>query len=62
MAQTEEIRLRHMLDAARKAIAFVQGRSRADFDSDEMLALALVRLAKVLGEATLKARILRAKV
>jgi uncharacterized protein with HEPN domain len=51
MAQTEEIRLRHMLDAARKAISFVQGRSRADLDSDEMLALAVVRLIEVLGEA-----------
>jgi uncharacterized protein with HEPN domain len=51
MARTEEIRLRHMLDAARKAISFVQGRSRADLDSDETLALALVRLVGVLGEA-----------
>ena len=51
MSQTEEIRLRHMLDSARKAISFVQGRSRADLDSDEMLALAVVRLVEVLGEA-----------
>jgi uncharacterized protein with HEPN domain len=51
MLQTDVIRLRHMLDAARKAIAFAQGRSRDDLGSDEMLALALVRLLEILGEA-----------
>src|SRR5215510_1651625 len=51
MTQAEEIRLRHTLEAARKAISFVHGRSRADSDTDEMLALALVRLVEVLGEA-----------
>jgi hypothetical protein len=39
------VRLRHMLDAARQAIAFAQGRSRADLDQDLQLALALTRLA-----------------
>jgi len=51
MSQTDEIRLCHMLNAARKAISFVQGRSRAELESDEMLALALDRLVEVLGEA-----------
>jgi uncharacterized protein with HEPN domain len=51
MSQTEEIRLRHMLDAARRAVSFVQGRARPDLDSDQMLALALVRLLEILGEA-----------
>jgi uncharacterized protein with HEPN domain len=45
------IRLRHMLDAARKARQFVQDRTRADLDSDEMFALALVRLLEIIGEA-----------
>ncbi len=40
-----------MLDAARKAVAFTQGRGRADLDTDEMLALALVRLLEIIGEA-----------
>ena len=44
-------RLRHMLDAARKAAQFVQGKTRADLDRDEMLMLALVRLLEVIGEA-----------
>jgi len=36
-------RLRHVLDAATEAVAFVSGRVRADLDQDRMLALALVR-------------------
>ena len=45
------VRLRHMLDAARKAVAFSEGRTRNDLDSDEMLSLALVRLLEIIGEA-----------
>ena len=45
------VRLRHMLDYARKAVAFSQGRSRVDLDDDELLALALARLLEVIGEA-----------
>jgi uncharacterized protein with HEPN domain len=40
-----------MLDAAREAGALVAGRSRADYDSDRTLRLALVRLLEVVGEA-----------
>jgi len=47
----DAVRLRHMQDAANKALAFAQGRMRADLDSDEMFALALVRLLEVIGEA-----------
>lgn len=45
------VRLRHMLDAARKAVQFVHRRSRKDLDEDEILSLALVRLLEVVGEA-----------
>lgn len=44
-------RLRHMVDAAQKAEAFIKGKRRGDLDHDEQLALALVRLLEVLGEA-----------
>ncbi len=37
------VRLRHMLDFARKAVAHCQGRTRRDLDDDELLALALPR-------------------
>jgi uncharacterized protein with HEPN domain len=46
-----DVRLRHMLDGAREAVALVQGKSRPDLDTDRMLNLALVRLLEVIGEA-----------
>jgi uncharacterized protein with HEPN domain len=51
MPKDDRILLRHMLDAARKASDFIKGRSRADLDCDEMLALAIIRLLEVIGEA-----------
>ena len=47
----EEARLGHMLDAATEAVQFVKGKRRADLDTDHQLALALVRLLEILGEA-----------
>ena len=47
----ESVRLRHMLDAARQAVAFVVGRERADLDKDLQLTLALTRLIEIIGEA-----------
>lgn len=40
-----------MLDAALKAVHYVQGRSRDDLDTDELLALGVVRLLEIIGEA-----------
>lgn len=51
MAGTDHERLTDMLSAARKAVAFVEARSRAELDTDEMLALALARLLEIIGEA-----------
>jgi len=45
------VRLRHMLDAARKAVELTENSERVDLDKDEKLALALLRLLEVLGEA-----------
>jgi uncharacterized protein with HEPN domain len=47
----DKVRLGHMLDAARQAIAFVQGRVRSDLDRDLQLALALTRIVEIIGEA-----------
>lgn len=44
-------RLRHMLDAADKVQQFLDGQERADLETDEMLALATVRLLEIMGEA-----------
>jgi uncharacterized protein with HEPN domain len=46
------IRLRHMLDAGRKAIRLAEGQDRSVLDDeDDPLADALVRLVSVIGEA-----------
>lgn len=44
-------RLRHMLDHAREAVAFANGRSLDDMLTDRQLELILVRLVEVIGEA-----------
>jgi uncharacterized protein with HEPN domain len=46
-----DVRLRHMLDAAREAVQMAQGRTRADLDVDRPLNLSLVRLLEIVGEA-----------
>jgi len=46
------IRVRHMLDFARKAVQFNKGKSRADLDSNEMLAMATIHLIELIGEAS----------
>jgi uncharacterized protein with HEPN domain len=51
MRKEDEIRLRHMLDAAREALGFVQDRNRADLNSDRQLVLALVKVIEIIGEA-----------
>ena len=52
MSKTEDIiRLRHMLDAARKAVEFTKECKRADLDRDDKLSLSVVRLLEILGEA-----------
>jgi len=52
MSEREDrVRLQHMLDATRQAIAFTQGRQRKDLDTDLQLTLALTRLVEIVGEA-----------
>ena len=50
-AKSDLIRIRHINDAARKALHFSRGKSVQDLGSDEILALALVRLVEIIGEA-----------
>jgi len=47
----DNTRVRHMLDAAKKAVKYTQGKNRLTLDSDEVLVLALTRLLEILGEA-----------
>jgi len=51
MREDDAIRLRHMLDAARHAVRFVQGRTRSDLDHDRQLVFALVKAIEIIGEA-----------
>ena len=48
----ELIRVRHMLDFARKAVQFNKGKTRADLDTNEILAFATIHLIEMLGEAS----------
>lgn len=41
----------HMVDTANKAIRFVQGLTREDFNNNELLRLSLTHLLQVIGEA-----------
>jgi uncharacterized protein with HEPN domain len=52
--KSDVIRIRHMVDAAGKAIRFTQSKKRIDLDTEEQLALALVRLVEIIGEAASK--------
>lgn len=45
------ILVRDMLDAAREAVSFVHGRGRGDLNEDRKLALSLVHLVEIVGEA-----------
>ena len=51
MRRDDLIRLRHMIDAAREALSFVQHKSRDALDADRILTLALVKSIEIIGEA-----------
>ena len=54
MQPSDRFRFRHMVDAARDAMAFVQGRSRADLDKDRQFTLSVVKCIEIIGEAATK--------
>jgi len=54
MRRDDLIRMRHMLDAAQKAMTFAAGKSRTDLAQDSMLAYAVVRAVEIIGEAASK--------
>ena len=51
MSKDDLVRLRHMLDSAMEANELIQGKSRADLDTNRVVSLALVRLLEIVGEA-----------
>ena len=54
MRKDDQIRIRHMLDAAREAISFMKDKQRSDLDTDRMLVLSLVKSIEIMGEAASK--------
>jgi uncharacterized protein with HEPN domain len=51
MSPDDRWRIRHMIEAADQAVAFLQGRQRGDLDTDTMLCLAVTRAVEIVGEA-----------
>lgn len=51
MTPPDEVRIRHLVEAAEKAVAYASQHSREDLDSDELLRLALTKLVEIVGEA-----------
>ncbi len=47
----DRIRLEHMIQAARSAVSFMQGRSRSELDTNELLARGVVHAIQEIGEA-----------
>ncbi len=54
MNEQDEIRLRHMLDAAREVVGFAQDHTREDLDGDQMLVRAMSMSIGIIGEAASK--------
>ena len=54
MRKDDLVRVRHMLDAAREALSFVDGKFRTDLDNNRMLVLSLVKDIEIIGEAANK--------
>jgi uncharacterized protein with HEPN domain len=46
-----------MMDSAMEAVELIQGKSRADLDTNRVVSLALVRLLEIVGEAANKVTI-----
>lgn len=54
MTPEDLIRIRHMLDAVKEALAFSKDMSRDDFDNNRMLTLAIIKELEIIGEAASK--------
>ena len=51
MRVDDEVRIRHMIEAAEAVTRFLAGRQRQDLDDDQMLCFALMRAIAIIGEA-----------
>lgn len=51
MQLSDQIRIKHMIDAAEEAISFAEGKDREAFDRERMLVLSLIKEIEIIGEA-----------
>jgi uncharacterized protein with HEPN domain len=51
MRNDDLTRLRHMIEAAQKALQFAENRKCSDLSEDQVLSFALVRAIEIIGEA-----------
>jgi len=51
MSKNDQIRIQHMLDAAREAVNSAQGHARGDLDQNLVWTLGLVKCVEIVGEA-----------
>ena len=51
MDRSDRVRLHHMLDAAREALSFIDGKTRSELNENRMLVLSLVKEVEIIGEA-----------
>lgn len=51
MKEDDRLYASHMLETAQKALRLAAGKTRAQYDSEETLRLALIHLIQVIGEA-----------
>jgi uncharacterized protein with HEPN domain len=51
MPPDDEVRLRHLIESAEKAVTYAAERNREALDRDELLRLALTKLVEIVGEA-----------
>ncbi len=51
LPEQDRVRLRHMLDAAREAQGYLEGKTREDLDRETMLYRALGNCIEIVGEA-----------
>ena len=54
MQKDDQVRLRHMLEAAKEALSFAQNETRSSLEKDRKLELALVKSIEIIGEAAVK--------
>ena len=49
MRPEDQVRVKHMVEAAADAAQFISGHTRADLDTDRMLLFALIRCIEIIG-------------